>query len=105
MLIYSRLKAAPTIFDIVYSISYRLFPTSKFRLRYLSTFRLPHSDFQLQFSVFCLLFLLLGNQLVAILDIGIANHDIRIQRRFFQGLVFSDPQGGVIDRLAGANGY
>ena len=41
--IQSRLQAAPTIVDIVYSKSCRPFFTLKFRLGYLSTFRIPTS--------------------------------------------------------------
>ena len=52
----------------------------------------------------CICLLLFCNQFVAVLHVGIADHDVRIQSRFFQGLVFTDAHGGVIDCLAGPNG-
>ncbi len=63
-----------------------------------SAFRIPNSEFN------CICLLLFCYQFVAVLHIGIADHDVRIQSRFLQGLIFSDAHGGVIDRLAGPNG-
>ena len=65
-------------------------------IRYLSSVFRPLS------SVLCPL--LFCNQLIAILNIGISQHHIGINRGFLKRLVLSNSHGDVIDRLTGANG-
>ena len=62
-----------------------------------AAFQIHHSPFNsLCPPLFC-------NHLIAILNVGISQHHIGIDRGFFKRLVLSNSQGDVINRLTGPN--